>query len=240
MTLLSIAQDAADEISIARPSSVYGSLDPTAQKMYRYANRAGRALMKGYGWQELRAEKTFSALGQEEQTGILPSDFDRFVSETFWNRSQKILISGPKSDLDWSTLKAQNQTLYNVAYFSYRGNSVFIYSAPSANDSLAFFYIKNTWAQSAGGTPQTSFLADTDTSIIDEELMTLAVIYMFLDGDGQPAQSAYQAFKDRFDLLVGNDQPTSAILSSGDLFSRNSRHFGGTPGVGNSIDLNIG
>lgn len=240
MTLLSITQDAADEIGLERPPSVYGSTNPTAQKFYRYANRVGNALMKGYAWQALRAEQTFSALGQEEQTAILPSDFDRIVPETFWNRSTKILISGPKSDVDWSTLKAENQTLYDVAYFILRGSSIFIYSAPAANSNLAFTYVKNTWARSSGGTPQVKFLADADTSVIDEELITLGVIAAFLAGDGQPFGAAKEAFDDRFAQLIDSDQPSAMILQSGDVFARNSRHFGGTPGVGNSIDLQIG
>lgn len=240
MTLLSIAQDAADEIGLERPSSIYGSTNPTAQKLYRYANSVGNLLMKGYAWQQLRAEQTFSALGQEEQTGILPSDFDRFVPETFWNRSTQILVSGPKSDVDWATLKAENQTLYDVAYFILRGGSVFIYSAPSANANLAFTYVKNTWARSSGGTAQIKFLADTDTSVIDEELITLGVVASFLAGDGQPFGKAQDNFDSRFAQLVDSDQPSAMILQSGDLFARNSRHFGGTPGVGNSIDLQIG
>lgn len=240
MTLFSICTNAADEIGLERPATVYGSTNPTAQKLYRYANRVGNALMKGYAWQILRAEQTFTALGQEEQTGILPSDFDRFVPETFWNRSTQILISGPKSDVDWATLKAENQTLYDVAYFILRGGSVFIYSAPSAGGTLAFTYVKNTWARSSGGTAQTSFLADTDTSVIDEELITLGVIYAFLAGDGQPFVKAQEAFDDRYAMLIDNDQPSASILSAGDMFGRNSRHFGGTPGVGNSIDLQIG
>lgn len=239
MTLLSICTDAADEIGLERPATVYWSSNPTAQKLYRYANRVGNALMKAYAWQQLRAERTFTALGQEEQTNILPSDFDRMVPETFWNRSTKILISGPKSDVDWATLKAENQTLYDVAYFILRGSSVFIYSAPSANANLAFTYVKNTWARSSGGTAQTSFLADTDTSVIDEELLTLGVIYAFLAGDGQPYGEAKTAYEERYTMLVDNDQPSAMILQSGDLFARNSRHFGGTPGVGNSIDLTI-
>lgn len=240
MSLLSICTDAADEIGIERPATVFGSTNPSAQKLYRYANRVGNLLMKGYAWQILRAEQTFSALGQEEQTGILPADFDRFVPETFWNRSVKLLISGPKSDLDWATLKAQNQTLYDAAYFILRGGSVFIYSAPSANANLAFTYVKNTWAASSLGIPQTSFMADTDVSVIDEELVTLGVIATFLSGDGQPYSAAQQAFDDRFMQLTDNDQPSAMILAAGDIFSRNSRHFGGTPGTGNVIDLQIG
>lgn len=240
MTLLSICTDAADGIGLERPSAVFGSTNPTAQKLYRYANSVGNLLMKGYAWQQLRAERTFTALGQEEQTAILPSDFDRIVPETFWNRSTKILISGPKSDVDWATLKAEAQTLYDVAYFILRGSSIFIYSAPSANANLAFTYVKNTWAQSSGGTPQVKFLADTDTSVIDEELLTLGTIATFLAGDGQPYGEAKTAFEERFSQLTDNDQPSASILQSGDLFARNSRHFGGTPGVGNSIDLQIG
>ena len=46
MTLLSIVQDAADEIGVEQPASVAGNADPLAQKFFRLVNKCGKSLMK--------------------------------------------------------------------------------------------------------------------------------------------------------------------------------------------------
>ncbi len=46
--------------------------------------------------------------------------------------------------------------------------------------NLVFEYVSNGWCQSTGGTPQTSWGADTDTGIIDEYLIELDTIWRVL------------------------------------------------------------
>src|SRR5262245_11591008 len=106
MTLLTIAQAVADEVGLDRPSAIVGSSQPDPQKLLRYATRVTHALMKKIAWQALRREKTFTSVAGETQTGILPADFDRFVPETFWNRSDIQLITGPVPASQWQGLKA--------------------------------------------------------------------------------------------------------------------------------------
>lgn len=237
MTLLKICQDVADEVKDNRPGSIVGNEDPTAQVLLRLAQKVGRDLMESVEWQVLRKEQTFTAVAGENQANILPDDFNRFVKETFWDRTNKVLIAGPIQAVEWQSIKAQGHT-YLDPKFIHRGNAVSIYPAMGGGESLAFEYVSDEWCtDSAGTTGQTAWAADTDVSLIDEELITLGVLYEHLASEGQPAGGAFQDFKDRLRVLKKSDQPRARILSAGDVFGR-GRHYGGAPLGSRSSYLN--
>lgn len=229
MTLLTICHDAADEIDILRPAIIIGNTEPDARGLLRLVNKVGRRIMKVFPWQILRKEQTFTSISGETQTSILPSDFDRFVPETFWNRSQSKLITGPVSSVEWQSLKTLNTTP-EYHKFIYRGGSVLTLPSLSAGDSLAFEYVSKNWCQSSGGTAQAAFAADTDTGIIDEELLTRGVIFEYLSAKGQPSGKAEVDYEEYFNALIDNDQPNAKTLLTGDIFG-GGRRFSGAPAV---------
>ena len=232
MTLLSICQNAADEIGIPRPQTVAGNADPDAQKILRIVNKCGMALMKKAAWQVLRKQQTFTTVAGLEQTSILPSDFDRFVPESFWDRTNTRLIAGPISAVEWQGLVAND---YSGAQrkFIHRGDSVSIIPAYLAGSSLAFEYVSNQWCQTSGSVGQTAFAADTDTGILDEELLTRALVHSYLEVEGLPAAMAQRDYVTYLKQLLRNDQPSGGILTAGDIFE-GGRHFTGAPAVNTS------
>lgn len=228
MTLLTIAQNVADEVGVDQPTVVAGSPDPTAQKLLRYINKTGTGLMKKLAWQVLRKERAFTSISGETQTAILPSDFDRFIPETFWNRSTPVLMSGPVSAVQWQGLKATTYT--GKPKFAYRGGDVLVIPALGAGDSLAFEYVSNQWCQSTGAVAQSAFAADTDTGILDEELITRGAKFVYLTDEGLPNALAGADFNDYLAVLSRNDQPSANIMVAADIFGgANARHFDGTP-----------
>lgn len=229
MTLLSICRDASDEIGIPQPASVAGNTDPIAQKLLRYSNKVGNSLMKAVPWQALRKEQTFTAIAGETQTGIIPADFDRFVPETFWDRSATALLSGPISSTEWGGLKASSYT-GSIRKFIYRGGVVSVVPVFAGGESLAFEYVSAKWVLATDGTTyKTAFSADTDTSMIDEELLTLGVAWEYLNGEGLPSQRVELAYRDRLKMMIDNDQPTAGVMIAADIFGSSTRHFDGTP-----------
>ncbi len=231
MTILSIIQDSAEETGVvAPPTTVIGNPDPAITKYLRLANKVGKRLMKAFGWQVLRGEKTFTSVATETQTAILPDDFDRVVKETFWNRSTPVMISGPVSPTEWQGLKARSYSSTNLPKFAYRGGAILVIPTLAAGQTLAFEYVSKNWCQDSGGTGQTAWAADTDTGVLDEELITLAVSYAFLVSEGLPSNVAAQEFDDYYSMLVKNENPKAGILNAGDVFG-SGRHWGGTPGA---------
>jgi hypothetical protein len=228
MSLLTICQNAADEVGITQPSSVVGNTNTEAQKLLRYANKIGNRLMKKVPWETLRTERTFTALNQEIQNEILPSTFDRFVPETFWDRTNRFLLAGPVSSTEWNSMKGSGDV--SGRKFLLRGGVISIYPVPSGGQLYAFEYISNYWAQTAAGVAKEKFTLDTDTSLINEELVTQALIVAFLKSEGLPYLEAQQEYNEYFETMLENDQPSSGIMMSGDIFG-GGRHFTGEPGA---------
>ena len=225
---LKIIQNAADEIGIVQPATGINSGAVETIKLVRYADKVGNALMKSFHWQILTKEKTFTSVASETQTStILEADFDRFIPETFWDRSGSFLMAGPLSPKEWQNLKATNYDNAGARKFRLRGDSILIIPVPTAGLSYAYEYISNKWVDvAATGSPKIAFTLDTDVPLLNAELLTLGIIYEYLDGDGLPAVSAAKTYLDMFKLLAKNDQPSSGTLVAGDIFG--GRPTGGT------------
>lgn len=230
MAFLDIARAVADEVDLARPATVVGNAAPDAQKMLRYANKAGDRIMRTYPWQELRREQTFTALGQETQTGILPSDYDRLIPETFWDRTNKYLLAGPVEPARWQSLKVGGYDGPRRV-FMMRGGSLVVIPAFDGGETLAFEYVSNQWCESSGGTGQSSFQADTDVFRLDDDLLIAAMVYEWLESEGQPSRDALGQYQERINRLIENDRPSLDVLTAGDIFAASSRQWTGEPGA---------
>lgn len=185
MSLLTIIQDAAGRLGLSQPSSVIGSSVQQTKNLLAAAQVEGKSLAKRHAWQILTAEQTFTATATETQSSAVPTDFDRFVDETFYNRTQKRPVYGPLSAREWQFAKSV-VTAVIIESFRQRGSStdLLMTPTPTAGDSYAYEYISKNWCESSGGTNQSAWAADTDTGILDEELMTRGVMWRFLRGNG--------------------------------------------------------
>lgn len=183
MTLLTLAQAACDIIGMPRPTSVMAGADQTARTMLSLAQREGRALARRWTWTALRKQQTFTTVAQTVQTGAVPSDFDRMVSETFWNRTRRLLVQGPVTPEEWQGLVASSAAPVYSA-FQIRAGQIELYPSPPAGQTCAYEYVSTQWCQSASGTGQTAWAADTDTGLLDEELTTLGLVWRFKQSRG--------------------------------------------------------
>lgn len=230
MSLLTICHAVADYTSGPRPASIVGNTNPEAQVILRIVNKVSKKLMKAYPWNILRKEHTFTASGSETliDSASMPADFDRFVPETFWDRGANKLLSGPISPVEWAGRKAQGYS-GDETKFIYRGGDILATPTVPAGQSMSFEYISDQYAKNSVGEGQSSFQADTDVGVLDEELITLAATYDWLVSEGLPAQNAFADFKDYFDTLQDNEEASANIAVTADIFSRNSRLFDGSP-----------
>ena len=239
MSLLTIVQAVADEVDILRPTSVISNNNSEVQKVLRLSNKVGDRLMKVFPWQILSIEKIYTSVGTEEQTNFFETDFDRFLPETMWNRSDIFMISGPITAQEWQGLKATSYSDTEHRKFRFRGDSMLIIPLIDAGKTIAYTYVSKNWCQSSGSVGQTAWAADDDTGILDEELITRGTIWEYLNAESLPNATQAASYEEYFELLIRNDRPTEDILVAGDIFSgsRGSRHYTGTPPVSGSGGL---
>lgn len=195
MTVATIVTDATERIAVALGgTTVFSNAGETAKQMRALANQDGIELMRRDTWEQLTTEKTFTALAQEEQTGAIPSDFDHMLNETFYNRTRKRQVTGPLSPTEW---QAQKSILATVLYDSYRirGSAILMIPVPTAGDEYAYEYITKNWCESSVGVGKPRFTADTDVSLIDEELITLGVVWCFLKAKGFDYAESFRTYE---------------------------------------------
>ncbi len=201
MTLLTICEEAADAIGIPTPTKLINSTDENAKSLLVQAQIEGRELAKRHTWSKTTKEATFVSLAAESQGAFSSlgsgatdaTDFDRMVPGTFWNRSKNWRIHGPLSPTEWQAKKSAS---VSGPYNEYRiqNDTIYLYPAPTAGDTYAFEYVSKNWCESSGGTDQSSWAADTDLGLLDENLMMLGVIWRFKKAKGFDYQDEYMIY----------------------------------------------
>ena len=225
MSLLSLCREAIDQLSsVAMPTAIVGSTNPTAKMLLRLANEEGRSLMRRASWQALQSEKTFITTAADVQAGALPDDFDRMVPETMFNRTRNRYVAGPISAVDWQRAKSSLVTTINPAY-RMRGNAILFTPQQTAGETIAFEYISKNWCASSIGTPQASWLADNDVGRLDESLMSLGIVWRFLKSKGFAYADDLQAYERRVTEASMRDGGRARLSSDADCVDRLPTRF---------------
>ena len=116
----------------------------------------------------------------------LPSDFERPIDNTMWDRTRYWAMRGPQSPQQWQMYKS---SIIGKAAIERRwrirnigGTNLFsIDPVPTDKGAaLVFEYVSNGWCKSAGGAYQSQWLADTDIGVLDEYLIQLGTRWRML------------------------------------------------------------
>jgi hypothetical protein len=216
MSILTIVQDVSNRIGLPVPSTVIGSNDTQVRQLLGLAQQEGKELSRRGPWQVLTKEKTITATATETQTGAIPTDFERMIEGTFWNRTQDRRVVGPLTPQKWQMLQTG---LYSLMWDAYRirGNDMLMSPVPQAGDILAYEYISTYWlTNAAGSTERASWTADDDVAKLDEELITLGVIWRFLKAKGLDYSEAFSTYERMVERKLGNDGGMAILDLNGD------------------------
>lgn len=224
MTILSIIQAVADEVGVTRPSAVISSNDGTVRQLLALANREGKSLARLGNWTTLTKEHTFDTVNGTAAYA-LPSDFDYIVNQTAWDRDNYWMLRGPLSVPLWQAIKSG---LYDSTAlrkgFRIKGSSstrFYIDPTPTVVDTIVFEYQSKSWCQSSGGTGQTAWAADTDTGILDEDLMAMGIKWRFLKAKNFDYAEEFREHQNQCLKALGRDGGRPVL----DLGERGGRMF---------------
>lgn len=132
---------------------------------------------------------TIGFVGIENQgtiQSITGVDFGWVLNETMWDRTTRRPVYGPKYSAEWQQLKAQ---LMQGPWWQYRirGNQVLFIPPPSPGDQIYFEWVSTYWVAVTGAPTvgsQTSFLLDTDVSLINERVLGLETLWRYKQAKG--------------------------------------------------------
>lgn len=152
----------------------------------------------------------------------LPTDFQRMVDGTLWDRSRFWQMRGAMSPQQWQLYKSspigrasiQRRWRIRVPSGSGAGTAVKFSIDPVPTDnasSLVFEYVSNAWCKSAAGSAQASWVADTDVGILDEDLLTLGVKWRMLRRLGMSYDDERDEYEREVDKAVASDGGAAII-----------------------------
>jgi hypothetical protein len=187
MSLLKISQSILKETKAGNvPNTIIGNIEDVAKQILEVMTVSITELARAHSWQELQKEKTFNTIALIEGYN-LPTDFDRFINNTFWNTTTQHPVTMPVTPEEWRILKNQSitgGTGYN--YSRIRAGQVLLFPIPTAIETYVYEYISNLIILSSSGTGQTEWLADTDVPAIDSHILRLDATWRWLKNQGRP------------------------------------------------------
>lgn len=101
----------------------------------------------------------------------LPSDWDREIPQTEWDRTNRWPLMGPQSPQDWQSFKSGIVYAGPRERFRIVGNTYAINPPPPNGLVFGFEYISKAWIYSPAGVAQTSLVSDSDTFIFTDSLL---------------------------------------------------------------------
>lgn len=200
LNVLQIAAAAYAELGLTAPSQVVGGNNPDGAQILALLNREGSELARlEMPFPELRGEQIIT-LVPGQQAYAFPSDILYYRPSTGWDRSTHWMMAGPMSDREWQALRSGVVVASPRLRFRLYGGQMQIDPIPSSADTLVFEYVSKNWCASASGTPQSTFMADTDVPIINDDLFVLGLKWRTLAARGfnyAEEKAAYMEARDR-------------------------------------------
>lgn len=218
MSLLTIVQQASTVLGLSQPTVVTTSQDQRVLELWVMANRVGDELSRRYFWQELTKQASFTSTATIDQgylTGSIATDFGYWIDQTFWDRDLRQPIIGPVTAQEW-----QSDLSFAVVGPPYK----FIVQAdvlkvgPTAVGSghtMVFNYITKNWCQSSTGTGQSAFAADTDTSLIPEELFKLSLIWRWKQAKSLAYAEDMESAEEQIERYTGQNAGRRVLFIGG-------------------------
>lgn len=144
--------------------------------------------------QQANASATATALTFSQTQYAMPSDFDRQIDRTHWDKTQHWQMIGPETAQQWEWLTSGYISTGPIVRYRIFGNYFQIWPPQGSQHYLGFEYMSNAWARSTLDVAKSSFTVDTDTCVYPDRLMVLGLKHKYYQAKGLG-----DIYKDDFD-----------------------------------------
>lgn len=127
----------------------------------------------------------------------LPSDYDRQIDRTHFDKSKRWEMLGPETAQQWQWLKSSYISTGPRIRYRLLGGLFQIWPLIGSNEYLGFEYLATSWVLAAADsvTPtKASFTVDTDTCIFHDRLMVLGLKKKYFEQKGFDTTAFYRDY----------------------------------------------
>ncbi len=141
----------------------------------------------------------------------MPSDYDRQIDRTHWDKSKHWEMLGPETAQQWQWLKSGYISTGPRVRYRILGGYFQIWPLISTAEYLGFEYISKNWASNAAGTGKASFTVDTDTCIYPDRLIINDVKRKFFGVKGFDASIFERDFQRELSITKSADAGSATL-----------------------------
>jgi hypothetical protein len=207
-TALQVLKQVAGELGLPQPVSITSITDVQAVQLLSLLNAAGNELMLYYPWEQFVKEWSFDTVYDVGEYSV-PDDYNYFIDQTQWDRTDHWPLLGPKSAQEWAWLKGSLVAALPRIRFRIANNKFLVWPVPQSPStySLSMEYIQNNWIDLSGNpaTPGAMIVADGDVLRYDPWLLVKFVKFKFYELKGFPTTGVNADFMRVFNSLTGKD-----------------------------------
>ena len=150
-----------------------GTIDPDNNQMVAIANRVAYEILNFYPWNGLLKETTIN-LTTGQALYPLPADFQSIISDSAWEADGSRKVDMPVSNAEWYMFKFSAFSDGGTIRARLMGKEIEVID-PNTGDSFQIEYVTKFPILNAIAAPIEWFTADTDTWLLDDQLLILGV-----------------------------------------------------------------
>lgn len=202
MNILEIVQNASLKISVDRPATLFANTDRTSLELIDTVNTAALQILDDYDWQKLLKSAVITGDGVGTAFS-LPDDFSRMVKDaSLVGQNWRFYPAQQMENYNhWLELQTYPIATWQQNWMVFGGNMNIMPILP-ALDTLTYGYISTNIVN---GADPTRFTADTDTFLLDDELLTLAIVWNWKDDKGFDFSTDLAKYQERLEKLRFRD-----------------------------------
>lgn len=141
----------------------------------------------------------------------MPSDYDRQIDRTHWDKSKHWEMLGPETAQQWEWLISGYISTGPRIRYRIFGDYFQIWPQVTTNEVLGFEYISKAWARDVDGNPINSLTADTDYTVFRPRLMVLGLKLKYFEIKGFDTTALYRDYRRELDIAMANDSGSATL-----------------------------
>jgi len=208
-TVLSVLQAAAAEMALPEFGSAAGNIQQIPQQLLALYNLTGTMLVRRRVWRLLWRTFTFDAIAGQAAYP-LPPDFQRPISQTEWDQTNRWPLVGPETPQQWQWLKSGILSTGPRERFRLIDNTMELWPVPGSDTvplpvKISYMYISKWWVESADGQPKLKADRDDDTCVFPDVLMATGVKLRYYQAKGFDTTAFAADFQNNLDDALSQD-----------------------------------